>query len=81
VNLHAKSRLTLEPLRALRSETKGQATARPGRARTIPRHEQEYDVTARHLAIDSNPVERASGYEHRPTNPEPSEPQRNSAHS
>ena len=36
VNVHAKSCLTLEPLRALRSETKGQAGACPDRARAIP---------------------------------------------
>jgi len=29
INVHAKSRLTLEPLRTLRSETKGQAEACP----------------------------------------------------
>ena len=34
--LHAKSRLTLEPLRALRSEDKGQAGACPDRTRAIP---------------------------------------------
>ena len=36
VNVHAKSRLTLEPLRALRSEDKGQAGACPDRTRAIP---------------------------------------------
>jgi len=36
VNAHAKSRLTLEPLRTLRSETKGQAGACPDRTRAIP---------------------------------------------
>ena len=36
VNVHAKSRLTLEPLRILRSENKGQAGAFPGRTRAIP---------------------------------------------
>jgi hypothetical protein len=36
VYVHAKSRLTLEPLRALRSEDKSQAGACPGRTRTIP---------------------------------------------
>jgi transposase len=36
VNVHAKSRLTPEPLRALRSETKGQAGACPDRTRAIP---------------------------------------------
>ena len=36
VNVHAKSRLTLEPLRTLRSEDKGQAGACPGRTRAIP---------------------------------------------
>jgi hypothetical protein len=36
VNVHAKSRLTLEPLRTLRSETKGQAGACPDRTRAIP---------------------------------------------
>jgi hypothetical protein len=36
VNVHAKSRLTLEPLRPLRSEDKGQAGACPDRARAIP---------------------------------------------
>ena len=35
-NVHAKSRLTLEPLRTLRSETKGQAGACPDRTRAIP---------------------------------------------
>ena len=35
-NVHAKSRLTLEPLRTLRSETKGQAGACPDRTRVIP---------------------------------------------
>ena len=33
-DVHAKSRLTLEPLRTLRSETKGQAGACPDRTRT-----------------------------------------------
>jgi hypothetical protein len=36
VYVHAKSRLTPEPLRALRSETKGQAGACPDRTRAIP---------------------------------------------
>ena len=36
VNVHAKSRLTLEPLRALRPEDKGQAGACPDRTRAIP---------------------------------------------
>jgi len=36
VNVHAKSRLTLEPLRTLRSEDKGQAGASPDRTRAIP---------------------------------------------
>ena len=36
VNVHAKSRLTLEPLRTLRPETKGQAAACPDRTRAIP---------------------------------------------
>ena len=36
VNVHAKSRLTPEPLRALRSVTKGQAGACPDRTRAIP---------------------------------------------
>ena len=36
VNAHAKSRLTPEPLRTLRSETKGQAGACPDRAQAIP---------------------------------------------
>jgi len=36
VNVHARSRLTLEPLRTLRSETKGQAGAYPDRTRAIP---------------------------------------------
>ena len=36
VNVHAKSRLTPEPLRTLRPETKGQAGACPDRARAIP---------------------------------------------
>jgi len=36
VNVHAKSRLTLEPLRTLRSEDKGQARACPDRTRAIP---------------------------------------------
>ena len=36
VNVHAKSRLTLEPLRTLRSENKGQAGACPDRTRAIP---------------------------------------------
>ena len=36
MNVHAKSRLTLEPLRTLRSETKGQAGACPDRTRAIP---------------------------------------------
>ncbi len=36
MNVHAKSRLTLEPLRTLRTETKGQAGACPGRSRAIP---------------------------------------------
>ena len=36
VNVHAKSRLTLEPLRTLRSETKGQAGACPDLTRAIP---------------------------------------------
>ena len=36
VNVHAKSRLTPEPLRTLRSETKGQAGACPDRTRAIP---------------------------------------------
>jgi hypothetical protein len=36
VNVHAKSRLTLEPLRTLRSEDKGQAEACPDRTRAIP---------------------------------------------
>ena len=36
VNVHAKSRLIPEPLRALRSEDKGQAGACPDRTRAIP---------------------------------------------
>jgi hypothetical protein len=36
VNVHAKSRLTPEPLRTLRSETKGQAAACPDRTPAIP---------------------------------------------
>ena len=36
VNAHAKSCLTLEPLRTLRSEDKGQAGACPDRTRAIP---------------------------------------------
>jgi hypothetical protein len=36
VYVHAKSRLTLEPLRTLRSEDKGQAEACPDRTRAIP---------------------------------------------
>jgi hypothetical protein len=36
VNVHAKSCLTLEPLRTLRSETKGQAAACPDRTQAIP---------------------------------------------
>ena len=36
VNVHAKSRLILEPLRTLRSEDKGQARACPDRTRAIP---------------------------------------------
>ena len=36
VNVHAKSRLTPEPLRPLRSEDKGQAGACPDRTRAIP---------------------------------------------
>jgi hypothetical protein len=35
-NVHAKSRLILEPLRALRPEIKGQAGACPDRTRAIP---------------------------------------------
>ena len=38
VNVHAKSRLTPEPLRTLRSEDKGQAGACPDRTRAIPLH-------------------------------------------
>ena len=36
VNVHAKSRLTLESLRTLRPEDKGQAGACPDRTRAIP---------------------------------------------
>jgi hypothetical protein len=36
-NVHAKSRLTPEPLQTLRSETTGQAGACPDRTRAIPR--------------------------------------------
>jgi hypothetical protein len=36
VNVHAKSRLTPEPLRTLRPEAKGQARACPNRTRAIP---------------------------------------------
>jgi hypothetical protein len=36
MNAHAKSRLTPEPLRTLRSEDKGQAGACPDRTRAIP---------------------------------------------
>src|SRR3974377_647470 len=36
LNVHAKSRWTLKPLRTLRSETKGQAGACPDRTRAIP---------------------------------------------
>ena len=36
MNVHAKSRLILEPLRTLRSEGKGQAEACPDRTRAIP---------------------------------------------
>jgi len=36
MNVHAKSRLTLEPLRTLRPEDKGQAGACPDRTRAIP---------------------------------------------
>ena len=44
VNVHGKSRLTLEPLRTLRSETKGQAGACPGRTRAIPCNVQAVTV-------------------------------------
>jgi hypothetical protein len=36
MNVHAKSRLILEPLRTLRSEDKSQAGACPERTRAIP---------------------------------------------
>ena len=36
MNVHAKSRLNPEPLRALRPEDKGQAGACPDRTRAIP---------------------------------------------
>ena len=36
MNVHAKSRLTLEPLRTLRPEDKGQARACPDRTWAIP---------------------------------------------
>jgi hypothetical protein len=36
INVHVKSRLTLEPLCTLRPETKGQAGACPDRTRAIP---------------------------------------------
>ena len=36
MNVHAKSCLTPEPLRALRPETKGQAAACPDRTQAIP---------------------------------------------
>jgi hypothetical protein len=54
VNVHAKSRLTLEPLRTLRSETKGQAGACPNRARAI-------SCTLRAVTRKSAPGPRITG--------------------
>jgi hypothetical protein len=45
VNVHAKSRLTLEPLRTLRSETKGQAGALPGLDAGHPLQRADYHQT------------------------------------
>ena len=52
VHVHTKSHLTLEPLRILRSEDKGQAGACPDRARAIPC--MAGAVTGRIPAADSN---------------------------
>ena len=55
VNVHAKSRLIPEPLRALRSEDKGQAGACPDRARAIPCNVRAVTETAvLSTAVDSN---------------------------
>jgi hypothetical protein len=54
VNVHAKSRLTPEPLRTLRSEDKGQAGACPDRTRAIPCTVRVVTQTAADSNSDSN---------------------------
>src|SRR5215472_6304307 len=53
VNVHAKSRLIPEPLRTLRSETKGQAGACPDRARAIPCKVRVGLLPGGHRRVDS----------------------------
>ena len=54
VNVHAKSRLILEPLRTLRPEDKGQAGACPDRARAIPCKVQVGLLSDGRRRVDSN---------------------------
>src|SRR5437660_884149 len=54
VNVHAKSRLTPEPLRTLRSEDKGQAGACPDRTRAIPCMVRADRATEPDPAMDSD---------------------------
>ena len=51
MDVHAKSCLTPEPLRPLRSETKGQAAACPDRTQAIPCKVQE-SVTRRRMSCN-----------------------------
>jgi hypothetical protein len=60
VNVHAKSRLTPESLRTLRSEDKGQAGARPDRTRAIPCTVRVVTRTAADSNGDSSSQRQAS---------------------
>jgi hypothetical protein len=71
VNVHAKSCLTPEPLRALRSETKGQAAACPDRTQAIPckvrgsvtRREERRAISVQLYRVTSGQSRAAEVYE------------------
>jgi hypothetical protein len=66
VNVHAKSRLILEPLRTLRSEDKGQARACPERTRAIPCTVRVGLLPDGLRRVDSNGDSNSSGKRQRP---------------
>ena len=68
VNVHAKSRLTLEPLRTLRPETKGQAGACPDRTRAIPCTVRAVTGHIPLTAADSNGDSNSSDHRQPPAN-------------